>query len=57
MLAVMKELVRQKYPRLVYPEHPPLLEADRETPSSGRYAGFAYTAGYTRAMLQAATAS
>ena len=58
MFAVMKELVRQKYPRLIYPEHPPLLDADREQPfkgiSSGRYAGFAYTVGYARAMLQAA---
>jgi mannonate dehydratase len=60
MFAVMKELVRQKYPRLIYPEHPPLLDADREQPfkgiSSGRYAGFAYTVGYARAMLQAALA-
>jgi len=58
MFAVMKELVRQKYPRLIYPEHPPLLDADCEQPfkgiSSGRYAGFAYTVGYARAMLQAA---
>jgi mannonate dehydratase len=58
MLAVMRELVRQKYPRLVYPEHPPLLDADREHPfkgiSSGRYTGFAYTVGYARATLQAA---
>ncbi len=60
MFAVMKELVRQKYPRLVYPEHPPLIDADREHPfkgiSSQRYAGFAYTVGYARAMLQAAWA-
>ncbi len=60
MFAVMKELVRQRYPRLIYPEHPPLLDADREQPfkgiSSGRYAGFAYTVGYARAMLQAALA-
>ncbi len=58
MFAVMKELVRQKYPRLIYPEHPPLIDADREHPfagiSSKRYTGFAYTVGYTRAMLQAA---
>jgi mannonate dehydratase len=61
MFAVMKELVRQKYPRLVYPEHPPHLDADRVLPfkgiSSGRYTGFAYTVGYARAMLQAATAA
>ncbi len=58
MVAVMRELVRQGYPRLIYPEHPPLIDADREHPfrgiSSGRYTGFAYTVGYTRAMLQAA---
>ncbi len=61
MFAVMKELVRQKYPRLVYPEHPPLMDADRERPfngiSSERYTGFAYTVGYARAMLQGATAT
>ena len=57
MYAVMKELVRQKYPRLVYPEHPPLIDADRIEPfkgiSSTRYTGFAYTVGYARATLQA----
>ena len=60
LFAVMQELVRQGYPRLIYPEHPPLLDADREHPfkgiSSGRYTGFAYTVGYARAMLQAASA-
>lgn len=58
MVAVMRELVRQGYPRLIYPEHPPLIDADREHPfqgiSSHRYTGFAYTVGYARAMLQAA---
>lgn len=58
MLAVMKELVRQKFPRLIYPEHPPHIDADRENPfdgiSSGNYTGFAYTVGYARASLQAA---
>ena len=60
MFAVMRELVDQKYPRLIYPEHPPLMDADGERPfpglSSGRYTGFAYTVGYARAMLQAAMA-
>lgn len=60
MFAVMREVVRQGYPRLIYAEHPPLLDADREHPfaglSSERYTGFAYTVGYTRAMLQAAQA-
>lgn len=58
MAAVMRELVRQNYPRLIYPEHPPLIDADRDHPfdgiSSTRYSGFAYTTGYARAMLQAA---
>ncbi|HEV2424129.1 MAG TPA: mannonate dehydratase [Terriglobia bacterium] len=64
MFAVMKELVRLKYPRLVYPEHPRGLDYDRERPGfksyypgGGGYAGFAYNAGYARAMLQAALAS
>jgi len=64
MFAVMKELVRQKYPRLVYPEHPRGLDADRDLaglkssyPGGGAYAGFVYNVGYTRAMLQAALAS
>ena len=61
MFAVMKELVRQKYPRLVYPEHPRALDADRERPDfhpyypgGGGYTGYGYNVGYTRAMLQAA---
>jgi len=64
MFAVMKELVRQKYPRLIYPEHPRALDADRELtdvrsgyPGGGAYVGFVYNVGYTRAMLQAALAS
>ena len=36
MFAVMKELVRQKYPRLIFPEHPRGLDADRERPTSSR---------------------
>jgi len=61
MFAVMKELVRQKYPRLIYPEHPRALDADRQQlnfkpayPGGGSYVGFAYNVGYARAMLQAA---
>ncbi len=61
MFVVMKELVRQKYPRLVYPEHPRALDYDREHPGfrpgypgGGGYAAFAYNVGYARAMLQAA---
>ncbi len=61
MFAVMKELVKQKYPRLVYPEHPRALDYDRERtgfhsqyPGGGGYAAFAYNVGYARAMMQAA---
>ena len=60
MFAVMRELVRLKYPRLLYPEHERALDVDRERgirnqyPGGGGYTGFVYNAGYTRAMLQAA---
>ncbi len=64
MYSVMKELVRQKYSRLIYPEHPRALDYDRERPDfkpyypgGGGYAALAYNVGYTRAMLQAAPAS
>ena len=61
MFAVMKELVKHKYPRLLYPEHPRALDYDRERsgfhpqyPGGGGYAAYAYNVGYARAMLQAA---
>jgi len=61
MFAVMKELVRQKYTRLIYPEHPRGIDYDRERanfrpqyPGGGGYAGYAFNVGYTRAMMQAA---
>ena len=64
MFAVMKELVRQKYSRLIYPEHPRGIDYDRERPNfkpqypgGGGYAGYAFNVGYTRAMMQAALAS
>lgn len=64
MFAVMKELVRQKYSRMIYPEHPRGLDYDRERtgfrtsyPGGGGYAAFAYNVGYARAMLQAALSS
>jgi mannonate dehydratase len=63
MFGVMKELVRQKYSRAVYPEHPRALDADRELPGfkpyypgGGEYAGLVYNVAYTKAMLQAALA-
>jgi mannonate dehydratase len=54
MVAVMKELVRQKYPRLIYPEHPRGLDYDRERQGGGNYAGWVFNVAYARAMLQAA---
>jgi mannonate dehydratase len=63
MFAVMKELVRQKYTRQIYPEHPRALDADRERgllrgyPGGGGYTGLTFNVAYARAMLQAALAS
>jgi mannonate dehydratase len=62
MFEVMKELVRQKYPRSVLPEHPRAIDLDRERGITGQYAkvgggGFAgeiYNYGFTKAMLLAA---
>jgi mannonate dehydratase len=60
MFAVMKELIRHKYSRLIYPEHPRALDYDRERgpirgyPGGGSYAAFAFNVGYARAMMQAA---
>jgi mannonate dehydratase len=61
MFAVMWELVRQKYPRGLYPEHPRAIDLDRERgpipnmyPGGGGFAGEIYNVGYARAMLQAA---
>lgn len=63
MFAVMKELVRQKYPRGLYPEHPRAIDFDRnrENGIAGQYAkvggggfvGEVYNVAYTKAMLQA----
>lgn len=60
MFAVMKELVKNKYKREIYPEHPRRLDYDAERgpipgyPGGGAYAAIAYNVGYARAMLQAA---
>jgi mannonate dehydratase len=60
MFGVMRELVRQKYPRAIYPEHPRAIDLDRERgirnmyPGGGGFVGEVYNVGYTRAMLQAA---
>jgi mannonate dehydratase len=59
MFAVMKELVRQKYSRGLYPEHPRLLDIDRDNrrgnfyPGGGGFVGEVYNVAYTKAMLQA----
>ena len=59
MLAVMRELVRQKYTRMVYPEHERALDYDRavgihnQYPGGGGYTGMVYDVAYARAMLQA----
>lgn len=60
MFAVMRELVRVKYTREVYPEHPRALDYDRARgpihgyPGGGGYAGDLYDIAYAKAMLQAA---
>lgn len=59
MFAVMKELVKNKYSRQIYPEHQRKLDYDAERglagyPGGGGYAAIAFNVGYTRAMLQAA---
>jgi mannonate dehydratase len=63
MFAVMKELVRQKYPRGLYPEHPRALDIDRENTIRNQYPGGGgtdaqiYNVAYTKGMLQAALSS
>lgn len=60
MFAVMKDLVRQKYPRGLYPEHPRAIDLDREKgirnqyPGGGGFAAEIFNVAYAKAMLQAA---
>jgi mannonate dehydratase len=61
LFGVMRELVRQKYPRAIYPEHPRAIDVDRERgpfssqyPGGGGFSAEIYNVGYARAMLQAA---
>jgi len=60
MFAVMRELVKNKYTRMIYPEHPRAIDYDRDRgklggyPGGGGYTAFAFNVGYTRAMMQAA---
>ena len=63
MFAVMQELVRQKYSRALYPEHPRALDIDRKQGKGNQYPGGGglvsqiYNVAYTKAMLQAALSS
>jgi mannonate dehydratase len=60
MFAVMRELLRARYTRELYPEHPRALDYDRARgpihgyPGGGGYAGDVYDIAYAKAMLQAA---
>jgi mannonate dehydratase len=69
LFGVMKELVRNKYTRTIYPEHPRLFDYDREYaklttggrvggyPGGGGYTGNVFNVAYARAMMQAALES
>ena len=60
MFAVMRELVKLKYSRELYPEHGRALDYDRVRgpihgyPGGGGYSGDVYDIAYAKAMLQAA---
>ena len=62
MFAVMRELVKLKYSRELYPEHGRALDYDTARgpipgyPGGGGYAGDVYDIAYAKAMLQAALA-
>jgi NAD(P)-dependent dehydrogenase (short-subunit alcohol dehydrogenase family) len=51
MFAVMRELVRQKYPRVILPEHPRVLDADREQPQNGPIQVVVNSAGIVQLSL------
>jgi mannonate dehydratase len=59
MLAVMRELIKVKYTRLIYPEHERALDYDKavgirnQYPGGGGYTGMVYDIAYARAMFQA----
>jgi mannonate dehydratase len=60
LLAVMRELLKVKYTREFFPEHPRALDYDRARgpiggyPGGGGYTGNVYNIAYSKAMLQAA---
>lgn len=51
MFAVMQEMVKSKYKLGIFPEHPHVLDVDRER--GGDYTGYVFNVGYARAMMQA----
>jgi hypothetical protein len=53
----MKELVRPKYPPLVYPDYPRKLDADRDQLNNGSYTGWVYNVAYAKALPQASLES
>jgi mannonate dehydratase len=55
MRDVMRQLVRHDYKRLILPEHPNRIEADRNRPKDGGpSAGWIYNTAYARGLLQLA---
>lgn len=52
MLAVMRQLLKVKYTRELYPEHPRGIDYDKGHP--GAYAAQTYNVAYAKAMMQAA---
>lgn len=57
MPGVMRTLVRSGYHRLILPEHPRGLDADKALPAEyARYVGWVYNVAYARGLLQAALA-
>ena len=48
---VMRELVKHKYTRGIFPEHPRVLLYDKDRP--GELSGYMYNLAYARAMFQA----
>jgi mannonate dehydratase len=55
MYEVMKLLVQNNYKRMIMPEHPRGLDADRTLGNGwGQYVGWTYDVAYCRAMLQIA---
>ena len=60
MLAVMRQLIKVNYTRMIYPEHERALDYDRDAgirnqyPGGGGYTGMVFDIAYARAMFQAA---